>query len=105
LTVRCGENSLAWQYCEKNNIKHEQPIASEHSKHKELVPKATEEVSAAHAKVHAVPEAPQEKAPAPAPRKKDSARWLVPALIFFAIAAAAGLQIFGMVDILGLLGL
>jgi len=55
--------------------------------------------------VSTAPETPQEKAPAPSPLKKSPARWLVPLLVLLALAAAAGLQLSGLVDILGLLGL
>ncbi|MBQ9993532.1 MAG: leucine-rich repeat domain-containing protein, partial [Clostridia bacterium] len=51
---------------------------------------------------------PLSKAPAKlssAPRNKPPARWLVPLLILLALAVAAGLQLSGLVDIIGLLGL
>lgn len=80
LTVCCPEGSYAWKYCERKGIRHE-PLAAAESA--EVLTEAVRKS---------------------VPRKKSPARWLVPVLILLAIAAAAGLQVSGLVDILGMLG-
>ncbi len=112
LTVYCSENSHAWQYCEENKIKHK-PLAAQaptETAISEEIPAALPETAPA-----ACPETvaePSAEIPAdtpaksaPTPRKKSPARWLVPLLVLLALAAAAGLQLSGLLDILGLLGL
>jgi len=106
LTVRCSESSYAWQYCEEKKIPHEpitasvsETAASEAESAAELTEQATalqDELSAAAAKS-------ETSAGKPARRSKA---WLIPVVILLAaLAAAAGLQLSGLVDILGLLGL
>ncbi len=101
LTVYCPENSYVWQYCEENGIKHE-PLSAAVSEH----PAEQAETPIPAVDTPATPaESSAETAPSTTPRKKSPARWLVPALVLLALAAAAGLQLSGLVDILGLLGL
>ncbi len=112
LTVYCSENSHAWQYCEANKIKHESLAAqapTETANSKEIPTALPETAPAAFPETVAEPSAeipadtPAKSAPTP--RKKSPARWLVPLLTLLTLAAPAGLQLTGLVDILGLLGL
>ena len=112
LTVYCSENSHAWQYCEAKDIQHYSLAAQAPTETaiSEEIPAALPETAPA-AFPETVADSPAEipadtpVKSAPVPRKKSPARWLVPLLVLLALAAAAGLQLTGLVDILGLLGL
>ena len=76
LTVYCPEDSAAWLHCEKKKIRHK-PLC-EYSPTPETAPVSE-----------------------PTPRKKSHAWLAVAAILLAVIAAAAGVQCFGVFDLLG----
>jgi len=102
LTVYCSKESCAWAHCEKNNVPHKEltetpePVLAE--------PCAAEPASAEEPVSAPAVESVTKPAEEPAPARRSSAWWLIPAALALALGGAAAVQLSGLFDILGAIG-